>query len=312
MPTDHQIIDIHTHVNYHGHTINDAVRNMDRHGIEKAWLLAWDAPADEYGAGDPRHLSPHQVGLPFSDIVDATQRYPDRFVAGWAIDPRRPSAIDRLRNAVETFRVRVYGELKLRLMYDDLDLIAMYRACGELGLPVLFHLEIELPNPGGASVGGGPRPYWYGGHFDVVERFLRQCPDTMFIGHAPGFWREISGDAERQEIYPRGPVLPGGRLTGLLDRFPNLHCDLSAESGFTALSRDPQNAHAFLTRYRDRVLFGRDYWDDRLRAFLLGLGLADDILAGIFSGNALRLVPDAAPAAGPPTGALPNLAVRAT
>jgi predicted TIM-barrel fold metal-dependent hydrolase len=192
-PTDHRIVDIHTHVNYHGHSTDDAIRNMDRHGIDKAWLLTWEAPADEYGAGDPRYLSPHKLGLPFADVVDATIRYPDRFVAGWAIDPRRPQAVDRLRNAVEMYRVRVYGELKLRLMYDNLDLIAMYRACGELGLPVLFHLEIELPNPGGVSLGGGPRPYWYGGHFDVLERVLRQCPDTTFIGHAPGFWREMSG-----------------------------------------------------------------------------------------------------------------------
>ena len=246
----HRIIDIHAHVNYHGHSIDDAVRNMDRYGIDKAWLLTWEAPADEYGAGDPRYLSPHQLGIPFADVVEATQRYPDRFVAGWAIDPRRPNAIDRLKNAVETYRVRVYGELKLRLMYDDLDLIAMYRACGELGLPVLFHLEIELPNPGGVSLGGGPRPYWYGGHFDVLERFLRQCPDTTFIGHAPGFWREMSGDSDRKEVYPRGPVKPGGRLRALLDRFPNLHCDISAESGFNALSRDPDNARDFLTTYR--------------------------------------------------------------
>ena len=59
--------------------------------------------------------------------------------------------------------------------------------------------------------GGGARPYWYGGNFDVLERFLRQCPDTTFIGHAPGFWREMSGDSNRQEVYPHGPVTPGGR-----------------------------------------------------------------------------------------------------
>jgi predicted TIM-barrel fold metal-dependent hydrolase len=176
MPADHRIIDIHTHVNYHGHSTDDVVANMDRCGIDKAWLQTWEAPSDEYGSGDPRYLSPHQLGIPFADVIDATQRHPDRFVAGWAIDPRRPNAIDRLRNAVETYRVRVYGELKLRLMYDDLDLIAMYRACGELRLPILFHLEIERPNPGGQSVGGGTRPYWYGGHFDVLERSSASAP----------------------------------------------------------------------------------------------------------------------------------------
>lgn len=282
--------------------IHDAVRNMDEQGIGAAWLLTWEAPVDEYGAGDHRYMSPHQLGLPFADVIHATELYPDRFVAGWAIDPRRPNAIDRLRAAVDTYRVRVYGELKLRMSYDDLDLIAMYLACGELHLPVLFHLELELPNPGGRSVGtasGGGRPYWYGGEFDVLERFLARCPETTFIGHASGFWREISGDGPTlREMYPRGPIQPGGRLTGLLDRFPNLWCDLSAESGFNALSRDPENARSFLQRYSDRCVFGRDYFDDRLRQFLLGLGLADEVLAAIFSGNALRLIPDAATAAG--------------
>jgi predicted TIM-barrel fold metal-dependent hydrolase len=291
MPAKREIVDIHTHVNYHGHNIADAVRNMDEQGIGTAWLLTWEAPADEYGAGDPRYLSPHQLGIPFGDVVHAVERHPDRFVAGWAIDPRRPKAVDRLRAAVETYRVRVYGEMKLRMMYDNLDAIAMYRACGELGLPVHFHLEIELPNPGGITLGGGERPYWYGGEFDVIERFLAKCPATTFIGHAPGFWREMSGDASVREAYPRGKVQPGGRLTALMDRFPNIYADLAAESGLNSLARDPENAREFLLRYQDRSLFGRDYWDDRLLRFLESLDLPEDVMVKILSGNARRLVP---------------------
>ena len=294
-PTSERIIDIHTHVNYHGVNIHDAVRNMDEQGIGTAWLLTWEAPEDEYGYGDHRYMSPHQLGVPFADVVQATELYPDRFVAGWAIDPRRLHAIDRLRAGVENYRVRVYGELKLRMMYDDLDLIAMYRACAELKLPVLFHLELELPNPGGRAVGlagAGGRPYWYGGEFDVIERFLAKCPETTFIGHASGFWREMSGDgATLREMYPRGPVTPGGRLTGLLDRFPNLYCDLSAESGLNALKRDPENARAFLTRYQDRLLFGRDLWDNKLFTFLGTLDLPESLRRKLLSGNALKLVP---------------------
>ncbi|MBM4407712.1 MAG: hypothetical protein FJ038_03710 [Chloroflexi bacterium] len=286
-----RIIDAHNHMNFHGHGVHDIVQNMDALGIERTWLLTWEAPEDEYGIGDHAFMSPNHLGVPLDEVIRAVDLYPDRFVAGWAVDPRRPHAVARLRTAVRTVGVRVYGELKLRLMYDNLDLIAMYRACGELGLPVIFHLEIELPNPGGSIVGGGPRPYWYGGGFDVVERFLAKCPDTTFIGHAPGFWREISGDAERPEMYPRGPVVPGGRLAPLLDRFPNLWCDLAATSALNALSRDPAHAREFLRRYQDRVLFGRDYWDDAHLAFLASLDLPRDVLAKVLAGNATRLVP---------------------
>ena len=286
-----RIIDIHSHLSYHRYDVHDAVRNMDALGIERAWLFTWEAPYDEYGVGDHRFMSPHKVGIGFDETVRAMDLYPDRFVPGWAIDPRRPQAKDRLRHAVEIFGVRVYGELKLRMMYDDLDLIEMYRLCGELGLPVHFHLEIEMPNPGGVTVGGGVRPYWFGGEFDVIERFLAKCPGTNFLGHAPGFWREISGDASRNEMYPKGPVVPGGRLPGLLERFPNLYCDISAPSGMTALSRDPEHAKAFIERFQDRVVFGRDYWDDAHLQFLASLGLPRDVLAKVLSGNALRLVP---------------------
>src|SRR5438105_7703141 len=53
-----RIIDVHSHVNYHGYSVDDAVRNMDALGIERAWLLTWEAPQDEDGSGDHRYLSP--------------------------------------------------------------------------------------------------------------------------------------------------------------------------------------------------------------------------------------------------------------
>ena len=35
-----------------------------------------------------------------------------------------------------------------------------------------------------------PRPnYWYGGTLDALERAIVECPETVFIGHAPA-WTE--------------------------------------------------------------------------------------------------------------------------
>ncbi len=293
-PAGDRVIDVHTHVSYHDVGIAEAVANMDAAGIDVGWLLTWEAPMEEYGEVDHAGMSPHQVGLPFDDALTAAERYPDRFVLGWAIDPRRDHAIARLRSAVKMYGVRVYGELKLRIMYDDLDMIEMFRACGELGLPVLFHLEIELPNPGGVTTAGagGGRRYWYGGEFDVLERMLTKCPETTFIGHASGFWREISGDATTtREMYPHGPIVPGGRLEPLLERFSNLYCDLSAGSGLNAMARDLGNARRFILDHQDRVLYGRDYWDNEQMKLLLGLDLPAPVQTKVFAGNALRLVP---------------------
>ena len=132
---------------------------------------------------------------------------------------------------------------------------------------------------------------WFGGTIDNLERALIACPETIFIGHAPGFWREISADAvECPDMYPDGPVAMTGRLYGLFDRNPNLYADLSAGSGLTALKRDPEHAVGFIRRYADRLLFGRDYYGGDLMEFLQTLDLDDSIRGKIFRTNAESLV----------------------
>ena len=66
---------------------------------------------------------------------------------------------------------------------------------------------------------------------------------------------------------------------------------MSAPSGLTALSRDPGFTRAFIERFQDRVLFGRDWWDDAQLYFLASLDLPEDALRKVLAGNALRLVP---------------------
>jgi predicted TIM-barrel fold metal-dependent hydrolase len=224
----------------------------------------------------------------FARCVRYVEQAPDQFVLGYAPDPRRPDAIDLLQAAIDTYGVRVYGELKLRMMYDDLDALRMYRFCGEKGLPVTVHIDYEFDT--GRKY---PRPnYWYGGGFAPFERAVRACPGTIFLGHAPGFWSHISGDDKfDKEGYPQGPVLPGGRLLAVLRECPNLYCDLSAGSGHNALSRDPAFGKEFLLEFQDRCLYARDYFDNVHQEFLNGLGLPQDVLDKIYFKNALKLTP---------------------
>jgi len=64
--------------------------------------------------------------------------------------------------------------------------------------------------------------------------------------------------------YPTGPVLPGGKIPELLRAYPNVYADLSAGSAFTALSRDTAFATDFLSEFQDRLLYARDYFDNRI------------------------------------------------
>lgn len=284
------IIDCHNHPDWYGYTLEKFIANMDQNQIDKTWILSWEAPRNECEP-EGSHLFPgtgDDGPVPFSLCLAFKEKAPDRFILGYAPDPRRPEAIDKLAFAISAWGVRVCGEIKLRMMYDNPDALRLFRFCGEKGLPVLVHIDYEF-----ATGKKFPRPnWWYGGGIGAFERAIAACPNTNFLGHAPGFWAHISGDDQYDKVaYPKGPVLPGGKLPELLDRYPNLYCDLSAGSGCNALKRDPAFAREFLIRYQDRVLYGRDYFDTRHQDFINSIGLPEDVLNKIYSGNALRLVP---------------------
>ena len=121
---------------------------------------------------------------------------------------------------------------------------------------------------------------------------MAACPDTVFIGHAPGFWAHISGgDGYLKEPYPSGPILPSGELLRVMRAHPNLHADTSGVSGWNALNRDHAFAREFLLEFQDRILYGRDMFDTTHRDLLDQLSLPGPVREKIFSGNALRLVP---------------------
>jgi len=285
------IVDAHNHVDWHKYNLDRFLANMDQYGIDKTWLLTWESPADEY---TPEYNHVVNVDaltdggpISFARTLSYIERCPDRFVFGFAPDPRRPQAIDRLHSAIDLYGVKVCGEVRLRMMYDNPDAIRLWRFAGERGLPVTFHFDYEL----GEGRTKYPRPnYWYGGGIDCLERVLKLCPETNFLGHAPGFWSHISGDDRfDKEGYPKGPVLPGGRVIDLLEKYPNLYCDLSAGSGCNAISRDPAFGKKFLITWQDRCVYARDYFDNIHQEFINSLNLDQSVLDKIYYKNALRL-----------------------
>ena len=282
------LIDAHNHPNWHGFNAKKTLENMDAQGIDQMWLFSWEVPEDEYDPSYHAALPPTGVGVPFEDVLQVGREAPDRFVLGYIPHPKRPDAIDRLKAAVEIHGVQVASELKVRMMFDDPDAIRLYRFCGEHKLPITIHLDYPIDQ----GRGNYPRPnWWYGGSLDALERALVACPETVFIGHAPGFWAHISGDdAYEREYYPAGPVAPGGRLPQMLRHYRNLYADLSAGSALNAISRDPQFGERFLIEFQDKLLFGRDYFDTRLIDFLNQLNLPGEAFDKIAYQNAQRLL----------------------
>jgi predicted TIM-barrel fold metal-dependent hydrolase len=240
--------------------------------------------------------------------LEAAREYQDRVIPFGCLDPRmgclgnlephqveNPPATDFswvLGRFRELGCVGI-GEITANIGVDDPRVISLFRQCGDLDLPVLFHCT-------------GPGRGVYGLYDEVglprLQRLLQAVPDTTVIGHAPGFWAEIEGDisAEKKFIYPTGPIQREGSLSRLLRSYPNLYADISANSGFNAISRDKAFGVRFLTEFQDKILFGTDVCfggpDGRmphlnyLRGLLEEKKITPQVFAKITGGNALKIL----------------------
>lgn len=272
------MIDFHAHFgNLHrerypqalGLTPQQLVDRMDRERIDIAVLLPLESPEGSWG-----YLLTEQV-------IEARNMYPERFVAFCCVDPRYPLATEFMDYCVKRHGCLGFGEHVNGLAFDDPRNLAIYAKCDELGLPLVF--EISKTQYCHDDV-GLPR----------LERCLRQFPNIKWCGHGPGFWAAISGNDDGQPGYPTGPITPGGAIDRLMAKYDNLYLDLSAQSGYNALTRDPEFTRGFVQRHWRRMLFGTDIvranQDLPIVNWLKTLEVSDEIRHAIADGNARKLL----------------------
>src|SRR5262245_42662310 len=281
-PPPGDYVDMHTHLGQTWNrnealTAESLLRWMDAHKIAQAIVLPLVSPES----------SSYLLTTDF--VLEQTRPFRDRLVPFCAIDPRTsytgglPGLVAMLKKYVEA-GAKGFGEHKPGVAFDDKRSMAIYAACAELKLPLLFHIDNErnLDKPG----------------LPGLEAALKAHPGCTFIGHGPGWWASISGDAAQASLggYPKTKVVPGGAIDALMDKYPNLYGDLSAGSGAGAISRDLEFGREFLIRRQDRIMFGTDYLapGQAVPQFeLFERQLADfpsDVKAKIFRENARKLL----------------------
>lgn len=285
--------DAHSHPDFNGMSFKKYIKNMDEAGIDKACLLSWENPWDEnYMSGMAACPSPlcDSVPVPFERCLDYFEKAPERFILGYCPDPRKADAIAKMKSAVDTYGVQMCGEVKFRMMYDNPDAVDLFRFCGENGLPVTLH--IDNADAHRAHPASYRKHYWYGGDIYTLDRLLSLCPETNFLGHAPGFWGCISDDDDWKTIgYPTGPVVRGGLVEQLLEKHANLYCDCSADSACDALSRDKEYTKELMLKFPDRFIFARDGFGNNLSSLIDSLGLPQNITEGFYHKNIEALLP---------------------
>lgn len=273
-------VDIHTHIG-EGWGL--------RPGLTADMLLAWMDQHDIAQAVVLPLVSPESWDHPITSgfVLRETEAHRDRLIPFCCIDPRQTN-LGEFKNIVGLLQrykdagVRGFGEYKPGVAMDDPRSMDLFRACAEVGLPILFHLDRQrnVDDPG----------------LPKLSAVLDAIPDGTFIGHATGFWSSISGDATERGLagYPEGKVTPGGALDVLFDRHPNIYGDLSAGSGANALMRDLEFGREFVIRRADRLLFGTDYLGPGQQVPQLSLfdamELPEDVQAKVYRDNARTLL----------------------
>ena len=257
-------IDVHAHV--YANTPDEVaawVRVMDEVGVETTLILT--------GA----------TGERFDRLVDLYLKpYPGRFQLYCGIDTNNYEAPDYPERAVREL-VRCYnkgargvGEITdkgsglgrntgfpgsqappaprdKRLHHDDGRLDPFWKKCAELKIPVNIHIA-DHPSawrPPDAHQERVPRYQVYNQYgkdvlsYDELlshrDRLLDKHPKTTFIFcHLSNQGNNLAEAAK------------------VLDKFPNLYLDISARH--YELGRQPRAAAKFVTRYKDRLLYGTD------------------------------------------------------
>lgn len=217
-------------------TPTELINVLDQMGIEKAVVLPL-VNAEVY--------VPQSVG----EVIEVCNDSAGRLLPFCNLDPR---VLHNTSDCEMGYLFEFYkekgclglGEVLPNMAFNDPKLQNLFRNCEQAKWPLLFDCS-------------GDRNYEYGLWDDpglpMLDASLSKFPNLIFIGHGPGFWKEIA-----PSDCSVGPINKDGAVARLMKDHPNMWVDLSANSGFTAMTRDIEYTKYFFNEFWDRILFGTD------------------------------------------------------
>lgn len=238
-------IDIHTHIMPTRLSVEDRIWANELLGVSKCVLLTSAAESSSAIGGEP---------FTGDDAYEACLSYPDIFAWLCNMCPDGTEKTDAKLKKYHDMGASGVGEFACRLLFDSCQMERFFSCMEELGMVFLFHMAPQ-DSPKYYGIVDGPR-------LPGLESALKKHPNMIFIGHSQPFWFEISRtdetDPDVRNSFPQGRIRDG-RITQLMREYPNLYCDLSANSGGNAMMRDPEFAFSFMEEFSDRLMFGTDW-----------------------------------------------------
>ena len=221
-------------------------------GVDKGFLLPLISPE-------------HRFCVQTNEEMEfVANKYSDTFYWFCNIDPRMGKNTDETDFSyfINFYKERGaigVGEVTANLYTDDPRMDNLFYHCALCDMPVTIHIAPTKYNCGIIDELGLPR----------LEKMLKKHPNLKILGHSPCFWSEIGDNVteENRGGYVSGKVNPG-RIVELLREYPNLYCDLSAGSGYMAMSRDPDFTYRFIEEFSDRLMYGTDICRAKQKTYL--------------------------------------------
>jgi len=139
------------------------VENMDKYGIDTA--VIWNVDWAYAHTGEPRVTNKEQNKI----FADVAKRHPRRFWPVFAIDPRRPDAMEQFNVAIEEWGMKALSLYTAAGYYPtDPVCFPFYDKCAELNMPVI------VPSGGGEA-------HWECSQPAYIASVAQMYPQTTFV-----------------------------------------------------------------------------------------------------------------------------------
>ena len=240
------VIDIHQHLGYSGRPDDVLLRHQRVMGVSTTILLPAGRDVDSVSThqGVSNGLQAQALGNEACRGFARAHEKEYRFGANEV--PDIAGATREIERYLKLGAV-IIAEQKFGVECDAPEMQRIYALARDHRVPVLMHWQYKMYNYG----------------FERFHRILEKYPEVNFLGHAQTWWANVDAKYRDDEknLYPKGPVAPGGLTDRYLGDYPNMYGDLSAGSGLNALTRDESFTREFLVRHQDKLVFGSDCSD---------------------------------------------------